>query len=59
MTTLAAISIDLLGNDAPYGRPSNGDFEIEVKRLPQIGGRFSLRTAATSSDLLHDTKLSP
>jgi hypothetical protein len=33
--------------------------EIEVKRLPQIGGRFSLRTAATSSDLLHDTKLSP
>ena len=25
--------LELLGNDAPFGRPSNGDFEIEVRRL--------------------------
>jgi dienelactone hydrolase len=25
--------LELLGNDAPYGRPSNGDFEIEVSDL--------------------------
>jgi len=27
------IKLELLGNDAPYGRPSNEQFEIDVKRL--------------------------
>lgn len=27
------VQLELLGNDAPYARPSNASFEIEVKRL--------------------------
>lgn len=27
------IKLKLLGNDAPYGRPSNSGFEIDVERL--------------------------
>ena len=25
--------LELLGQDAPYARPSNGEFEVDVKRL--------------------------
>ncbi len=25
--------LELLGSDAPYARPSNGQFQVEVKRL--------------------------
>ena len=28
-----AVELELLGNDAPFARPSNGDFEIDVRRL--------------------------
>jgi len=41
-----AIKLELLGNDAPYARPSNADFEIDVERLRL---RLPVRQRATAA----------